>query len=119
MRKFAHSNLVVLALFFALTGCNSGGKDTAASADAAQIDSTPVASETFHGIGVVKNITPSKTYMVIDHQAIPGFMDAMSMPFPVRDSMILRGIHPHDAIAFDVTVEDGSPYVSAVAKREE
>jgi len=114
------AGLIVAALGLLLAGCTP--KDTTHRLESQPtVQEQPAQSlgkvETFHGIGIVKNITPSKTYVVIDHQRIPGFMDAMSMPFQVRDSTILRGIAPEDAIDFEVTVEDGTPYVSSVEKR--
>ena len=42
--------------------------------------------------------------VTIDHQAIPGFMDAMTMPYKLRDTRILSELHPGDLVTADVLV---------------
>lgn len=64
--------------------------------------------ETHQVLGVVKTITPSQTYVNIDHEAIPGFMDAMSMFFSVRDSSVLEGISISDSVKFTLEIDGGS-----------
>ena len=41
-------------------------------------------SRSFHTRGVVKEVRP--TTLVIDHEAIPDYMDAMTMPFNVKEA---------------------------------
>ncbi len=52
----------------------------------------------YEGAGVIISITPNKKQVIIKHGIIPGFMEAMTMPFNVPDSSILVGIHPQDSI---------------------
>lgn len=47
---------------------------------------------------------PAKGEVTLDHQAIPGFMEAMIMPYKVKDSAILSDLHPGDVITADVLV---------------
>jgi protein SCO1 len=42
--------------------------------------------------------------VTIDHQAIPGFMEAMTMPYKLRDRRIVGELHPGDLITADVLV---------------
>jgi len=62
------------------------------------------AVKTYTGIGVVERITPSRQFVQIDHEDIPGFMDAMSMHFAVMDTSLLTGIGMADSVVFDVRV---------------
>ncbi len=42
---------------------------------------------------------------------MPGFMDAMSMGFDVRDPALLEGIMPGNFVEFRVVVEKDSFYI--------
>ena len=46
--------------------------------------------------------------VTVNHEAIPGFMDAMTMPYKLRDANILSELHPGDVITADVLVSQGS-----------
>lgn len=48
-------------------------------------------------------------YVIIDHEDIPGFMDAMTMTFPVRDPSVLEGLEQGARVKFRVVV-DGASY---------
>lgn len=51
---------------------------------------------------VVNN--PSTGEVTLNHEAIPGFMDAMTMPYKLKDPSILSELHPGDVITADVLV---------------
>ncbi|HZB89421.1 MAG TPA: SCO family protein [Terracidiphilus sp.] len=42
--------------------------------------------------------------VTLNNEAIPGFMDAMIMPYKLKDSSILTELHPGDVITADVLV---------------
>lgn len=44
----------------------------------------------------------------MNHEAIPGFMEAMTMPYKLKDANILTELHPGDVITADVLVSQGS-----------
>jgi len=46
----------------------------------------------------------SKGEVTLDHEAIPGFMEAMTMPYKLKDASILSELHPDDVITADVLV---------------
>ena len=54
--------------------------------------------------GKIVSTNPATGEVTIDHQAIPGFMDAMTMPYKLRDTRILSELHPGDLITADVLV---------------
>ena len=54
--------------------------------------------------GVIKEVRTAGPDVVVRHDAIPGYMDAMTMPFPVRDASVLTGLQPGDAVKFRLSV---------------
>ena len=68
--------------------------------------STPTASKypekTFPVRGKV--IATDASHVTLDHEAVPGFMDAMTMPYKVKDPMALTELHPGDRITARIVV---------------
>lgn len=58
------------------------------------------ASQLVEGTGKVIEIDRAAGRLVIDHQAIPGYMGAMTMPYPVSSPELLDGIAPGMVIKF-------------------
>lgn len=86
---------------------SSAGPAPAAASQAAPVDtpSPPADSAaTFEATGVVRSVTPSGSHMVIRHDAIPGFMDAMTMAFAVAAPSVVEGVQRNDAIRFRFVV---------------
>ncbi len=46
--------------------------------------------------------------VTVDHEAIPGFMEAMTMPYKLKDAGILSELHPGDVITADLMVSQGA-----------
>lgn len=53
---------------------------------------------TFEVRGVVISINMEKRRVVMDHEEIPNYMKAMTMPFRVKDSTLLLKIQPGDTV---------------------
>ena len=68
--------------------------------------------QTYEGRGLVQTITPSKSFVNIDHEEIPGFMDAMAMMFAVKDSTVLEGVAVGDSVSFVLEVGTAMPQIS-------
>jgi protein SCO1/2 len=81
----------------ALAGCHSGAKPEAQSTAAA-------AFKVYHLRGKVVSTDTAHGIVVVDHEAIPGFMDAMTMPYQLKDPGIASELHPGDTITADVLV---------------
>lgn len=80
-----------------LAGCHSGQKPA----------SQPGSSQNFkvyHLRGKVVSTDAAKDEVTLNHEAIPGFMDAMTMPYKLKDPGILGELHPGDVITADVLV---------------
>src|SRR5579872_2880420 len=43
--------------------------------------------------------------LIVQHDAIPGFMEAMTMPYPVSDNALLNQVGPGDEIKADIKVQ--------------
>jgi len=94
MRRLFASTLLA---FLALVGCQSAQKPSAPS-NAVQN------YKVYHLRGKVVDTNAARGEVTLDHEAIPGFMDAMTMPFTLKDASILGELHPGDVITADVLV---------------
>ncbi len=81
----------------ALAGCHSGEK-------AGQQASSNPDYKVYHLRGKVVSTDAAHGIVVVDHEAIPGFMDAMTMPYQLKDPGITGELHPGDTITADVLV---------------
>jgi protein SCO1/2 len=60
--------------------------------------------QVYHLRGKVVSTDPARGEVTLDHEAIPGFMEAMTMPYKLKDPGILSELHPGDVITADVLV---------------
>jgi protein SCO1/2 len=51
-----------------------------------------------HLKGQIVALDPASSLMTIAHEKIPGFMEAMTMPFSVKDSALFRGVEVGDSV---------------------
>jgi protein SCO1/2 len=80
-----------------LAGCHSGQ-------NAATEASSGPAFKVYKLRGKVIAADAAKGEVTVDHQAIPGFMDAMTMPYKLKTANIAGELHPGDTIVADVLV---------------
>jgi len=80
-----------------LAGCHSGQKASTQS-------SAAPAYKVYKLRGKVVSTDAARGEVTLDHEAIPGFMDAMTMPYKLKDLSILGELHPGDVITADVLV---------------
>lgn len=61
--------------------------------------------------GAVVSTEPSTAEITVDHEDIPGFMSAMTMPYKLKDPTAIQDIQAGDKISADVVVApDGAEY---------
>jgi protein SCO1/2 len=96
-RLIACSLLPVLAL----AGCHSAPKPDAQT-------SASSAFKTYKLRGKVVSTNPASGEVTLDHEAIPDFMGAMTMPYKLKDTNILSELHPGDIITADVLVSQNA-----------
>lgn len=83
-----------------LAGCHSGR-------NAASPDAGP-SFKVYKLRGKVVADRPTSGEVTLNHEAIPGFMDAMTMPYKLKDASILSELHPGDVITADVLVSQNA-----------
>jgi protein SCO1 len=64
--------------------------------------------------GVVRETRTAKSQLIVKHEEIPGYMDAMTMPFQVRDPIILASVKPGDDITFQLHVTEEDHWIDGV-----
>jgi protein SCO1/2 len=65
--------------------------------------------------GKVVSIDKLGKMLNVDSEAIPGFMDAMTMPYKVKPETELDKLHPGDAITADLLVQDEGAWLENIA----
>jgi Cu/Ag efflux protein CusF len=60
----------------------------------------PSIQESWSARGVVRVLAPEIKRIFIDHEDIPGLMEAMTMAFEPEDPTLLNGLAPGDQISF-------------------
>ena len=96
-------NLLAIALLAVagLAGCHSAPKPEAQGPAAPSF-------KVYHLRGKVVSTDTATGEVTLNHEAIPGFMDAMTMPFKLKDPGILGELHPGDTITADLLVSQNS-----------
>ena len=84
----------------ALAGCHTTAKPDSQSSAASY--------KTYKLRGKVVSTNPATSELTLDHEAIPGFMDAMTMPYKLKDANILAELHPGDVITADLLVSQNA-----------
>jgi len=75
--------------------------------------STPE-KQIFTAQGVVKDVVANGKGVRIAHEDIPGFMQAMTMEFAVKDPALLSQVQPEDEVAFTIEKTSESLYITAI-----
>jgi protein SCO1/2 len=94
IRRLLASSLLAC---FVLAGCHSGQKPGPQSAASQNY-------KVYKLRGKVISTNAATGEATLAHEAIPGFMDAMTMPYKLKDPSILSDLHPGDMITADVLV---------------
>lgn len=66
--------------------------------------------------GVVRELRSDGTNIVIRHEKIPGFMEAMTMSFVARDPREIISLRPDDRIAFRLLVTADESWIDSVRR---
>lgn len=62
----------------------------------------------FAGRGVIQQVREGE--LVIDHEAIPGFMGAMTMAYPLTDDVDVAALEAGDTVAFRIEIPESGGY---------
>jgi protein SCO1/2 len=92
-RRFLASSLLVVVL----AGCHAGHQNSSAT------EASP-SFKIYKLRGKVVSTNAATGEVTLDHEAIPGFMDAMTMPYKLKDATILSELHLGDVLTADLLV---------------
>lgn len=82
------------------------------------LEAIPACAVEKHSIsGLVLEVDPSHHSMTVSCQKVPGYMDAMAMPFDVRDTKLLEGVRPGATIDFTLVENGDSSYAENIQVR--
>lgn len=84
-----------------LAGCHSSPPPAAQPTSASNY-------KVYHLRGKIVSTNPATGEVNIDGDAIPGYMDAMIMPYKLKNPGIMSDLHPGDTITADVLVSQGA-----------
>ncbi len=108
--------LILLALSTGVfAGCDSGSDSPLPAATAVSDASSPAVYEVR---GRVVDLLSDGRTMVVDHETIPGYMAAMTMPFVSLDSAELSDVRIGDAVSFQYHVSHEGMWISDVERLE-
>jgi protein SCO1/2 len=96
-RRFLASSLLVVVL----AGCHAGHQNSSAT------EASP-SFKIYKLRGKVVSTNAGTGEVTLDHEAIPGFMDAMTMPYKLKDASIVSELHPGDVLTADLLVSQNA-----------
>lgn len=108
MRLFVFAIVLTLGLA-ALPGCNKSPGPQNAS-----FSQTATSAKRYHLKGKVVSVDKRANMVNIDGEAIPGFMDAMMMPYSVKPAGELDKLTAGDNITADVVVQDDNSWLENI-----
>ena len=105
-------SLGIFSLWLGLGIPSGGNSEEKVSAE------TPAetAMQSFPARGVILAVEPEDRVVVIRHEAIANYMDAMTMPFKVKDASELAGLERGDRVSFQLDVTDEKSWIEKIVK---
>ena len=113
MKTILYTFAICTVLIF--QGCVSNDKKSNDKIDPAK---TLNKNHLLEATGTIISVPPGKRNFIVKHNRISGFMDAMTMPFPVSDSTVLSGIATKDSVRFMIDTTGSSIRVTSIQKIE-
>lgn len=65
--------------------------------------------------GQIVAVDKAKKTATVKHEAIPGYMEAMTMPFPIKDDWVWEDLNPGADIFADLVVDNDSYWLEKIA----
>ena len=72
------------------------------------------AAQRYDGTGLVLRVDAPHKTVLVSHDAIPGYMDAMTMPYSVRDPHLLDHLEPGQKIGFTLVVTKNASWLEGI-----
>jgi len=113
--KLGTSMLLVFLFITALTvACNKGASQGADQPTVAVPPQTAPVAKRYHLKGKVVSVDKQSQMLNVDGEAIPDFMDAMTMPYEVKPASALDKLKPGDLITADVVLQDEKAWLENI-----
>ncbi|MBP9901697.1 MAG: SCO family protein [Verrucomicrobiota bacterium] len=109
--------LLPLGLILGTLSCEKKSSE-AGPGPAQSASATPAGTNTqiFQVKGVIVKLLPAEQIVHIQHEKIPGYMAAMTMPFAVKDTNELAGLNAGDAVTFRMLVTEDDGWIDQIKK---
>ena len=109
--------LVAALVTVAVSGCDRSHSENAQVASPETNTAAAADSDTtvYRVRGVVRKVAEDHTMAVIDHEEIPDYMEAMSMPFYPREPKVFADLEPGQQIEFDYHVAGDRSWVENIS----
>ncbi|HZD77439.1 MAG TPA: SCO family protein [Acidobacteriaceae bacterium] len=103
---------LLYGLIFALpmVGCHSSARP----AQSAENHVPSGAVKQYAVKGIIVGTDPARGEVTVDTEAIPGFMNAMTMPYKVKDANVLQDLHPGDHMNGELLVGGDSTFLDQI-----
>ncbi len=120
--------IIAIGLTVAASGC--GGQSPERQADTAQAPAaaqapaqTPAEAQApadgqpqrYDLRGKVVSVDKAKKSLTVDHEVIPGFMGAMTMPYAVKDEHLLDNLKPGEQVTAKVVATSDEYWLEDIA----
>lgn len=121
MKSKVQLGLVLAAVLpAAVVSCQKSAAPAATGNGAAPPPAAPATAATnpqvFQVKGVIKELAPERKKVKIAHEDIPGYMEAMTMMFDVRDEKELQGLQAGDSVTFRMLVTEDDGWIDQLKK---
>ena len=103
--------VLVALLAVGMMGCSSSKPQPTVSSTQPAADSEV---KRYHLEGTVVSIDRQQKRVIVDGKDIPGFMAAMTMPYPVVDDQTLDRVKPGDQITADIVAAGNDTHLDNV-----
>lgn len=108
--KHAGTGLLLVAALFGFAACRK--------TEPAVGPAVVTTARRFPLRGVVQEVNPARSEITVQHEAVPGYMAAMTMPFPVKDDpKVVRILRPGDRIEATLVVDQERFWLERVLTR--
>ena len=108
--KRVFQNAFAILGFILTIGCNESSDGLISSSS----NSAKNINQTFNVKGIVRKISENENKVHIEHEEIPNYMGAMTMPFLVRDKNVFEIIRKGDEIKFELNVTDKESWIEQI-----
>ncbi|HTD55760.1 MAG TPA: SCO family protein [Silvibacterium sp.] len=95
--------MLLLCLLLAIPGCHRSSSQSEHSTE-----------RTYHLRGIVVSTDPAKSAVTLDTDAIPGYMDAMTMTYVLKNPGIIGELHPGDTVTADLYTSDSASAIDNI-----